>query len=309
MYCTQCGKQPTKNKTNRGGNRTINPLTKICNECESNDGDTATGLGGAKRKDSISDGNANTCSEEQLDPFSTIPMDIVNKSGSDLSATDIYTIVTAAIQGTNSKIDELKEDVQKKIITLENRVKLLENENEKKDEDINILKHTVVSMQKAFNSIDQAERSTKAIIQHLPEKDMEGNEPDKKLKSDVEKIHQICKLMDYDLDIESIRNLEISRIGKEREGVSRMIKLVFANVKDRDAFVKNSSKLKGAPEIWSKIYIKKDQHPVYVAENNRLRKKMIDARKKPENKEKEIFIKDGKLQIDGVTIDQNLFFH
>ena len=56
MFCTECGKRPTTNK-GKTGNRTINPVTKICNECENiNNGNTTTGLGGAKKRDSISDG-------------------------------------------------------------------------------------------------------------------------------------------------------------------------------------------------------------------------------------------------------------
>ena len=194
-------------------------------------------------------------------------------------------------------------------MTLENKVKILETENEKKDEDINLLKHTVINMQKAFNSIDQRERSTKAIIQHLLEKDMDGNGPGEKLTNDIEKISQICNFMGSDLNEESLQNLDISRIGKVRDGMPRMIKIVFPSVNERDAFVKNSSKLKEAPETWKKVYIKKDQHPVYAAENNRLRRKMVDMRKLPENKDKEVIIKDGKLTINGTIVDKNLFFH
>ena len=80
-------------------------------------------------------------------------------------------------------------------------------------------------------------------------------------------------------------------------------------MESRDGFVKNSKKLKEAPEVWKKVYIKKDQHPVYAAENNRLRKKMDNLRKLDENKEKEILIKDGKLTVQGNVVDQNLFFH
>ena len=283
-------------------------MTKICNECENtNNGNTISGLGGAKKKDSVLDGSAGKT--EEIDPAQAIPEEIVNKSGSELTATDIFTIVTTAIQGTNKKIDDLKDEVQKKIVTLENKVRLLENENEKKDEDINILKHTVINMQKAFNSMDQGERSTKAIIQHLPETDIEGPVEGMTLTNDIDKIHQICQFMEHNISKEMINNLDISRIGKPREGIPRMVKIVFANMADRDAFTKNSSKMKGAPEIWKKVYIKKDQHPVYIAENNRLRKKMSDLRKIPENNDKEVIIKNGKLTINGAIIDQNLFFH
>ena len=88
-----------------------------------------------------------------------------------------------------------------------------------------------------------------------------------------------------------------------------MIKIGFQSMNERDAFVKDSKKIKNAPEIWKKVYVKKDQHPVYVNENNRLRKKMTDLRKLPDNKDKEIVIKNEKLTINGNVVDQNLFFH
>ena len=108
----------------KNGNRTINPVTKICNECENmNKGNTTNGLGWAKNKDSISDSSA--VATEVIDPKQVIPEDIANQSGSELSATDIYTIVTTAIQSTNKKIGGLRDDVQNKIVTLENYCKVI----------------------------------------------------------------------------------------------------------------------------------------------------------------------------------------
>ena len=289
MFCSQCGKQATKQKT-RGGVRIINPVTKICNECDAKLQSSSTST----------DNNVDTS-------IPAIPDDIVNKSGAELSATDIYTIVTTAIQGTNKKIDDLKMSVDGEIELLQNKVKILQNDNEKKDEEISTLKHTVVNIQKALNSIDQKERGTKAIIQHLPEDDMSGD-GNHELKSDMEKIQQICKFMEYDVDDRYLGSLKIYRIGQEREGIPRMIKMEFDTMENRDAFLKNARKLKEAPEEWKKVYIKKDQHPVYVGENNRLRSKMKKLQKMPENKDKTILIKDGKLTVNGTPVDENLFF-
>ena len=111
--------------------------------------------------------------------------------------------------------------------------------------------------------------------------------------------------MEYDVDE---RYLEIYRIGQEREGIPRMIKMEFDTMENRDAFLKNARKVKEAPEEWKKVYIKKDQHPVYVGENNRLRSKMKRLQKMPENKDKTILIKDGKLTVNGTPVDENLFF-
>ena len=67
----------------------------------------------------------------------------------------------------------------------------------------------------------------------------------------------------------------------------------------RDEFLKNSDKLKNTNEPWSNRYLKKDQHPVYLAENNRLRRKKFVLKKLPENETKEVKIVNGKLLVWG----------
>ena len=87
-----------------------------------------------------------------------------------------------------------------------------------------------------------------------------------------------------------------------------MVKIQFESMTVRDSFVKNAKKLKEAPETWKNVYVKKDQHPVYVSENNRLRVRMKKLQKLPENINKIIVIKDGKLTVNGTIVDENLFF-
>ena len=71
--------------------------------------------------------------------------------------------------------------------------------------------------------------------------------------------------------------------------------------------MRNSKNLKEAEERWKKVYIKKDEHPVYLAEKSRLRAKMLELKKKPENDGKEIMIKEGKLMINAAVVDKNIF--
>ena len=298
MYCSICGKKDT-------GRRTVDPVTKTCSLCVPNLGNTATGDGGAIRR--------NTNTDDHISEATTdIPADILNKPGGELSATDIYKIVTSALAGTNNRIEQMDKGIQNKIGLLETRVKTLESEGDKKDEEIERLKHTVVNIQKALNSIDQGKRSTNAIISGLSEELIEiTNEQNNKfeLTDDIMKIKYISKIMGSEVNDNELQNIEVSRIGTIRDGMSRMIKLTFNDQGKRDAFVKNSSEMKKAPEQFKRVYIRKDQHPVYAAENNRLRKKMINLRKEEGNDQKTIMIKDGKLTIDGSVVDSNLFFH
>ena len=311
-FCTECGKKPTTKEVKGGAKRTIDPFLKVCNECQPLPNNTQTGVGGARRRnDSSIDADVAT------EPAIMIPDDLISKSGSELSATDLYRIVSAAMKETNQKIDKIDKDIQNRMVTLENRVKILESEGEKKDEDIEQLKHTVISMQRALNSIDQEQRSVNAIISGLSEDKIviPGDQENRpvSLEDDMSKIKYIAKLMEIETnegtDEDIIRNITISRIGKPREGMHRMIKLVFLNMEDRNNFVKNSSKMKTAPDTWKRVYIKKDQHPVYANENNRLRKKLGTLRRDPINAEKAVILKDGKITVDGTMVDQNLFFH
>ena len=56
--------------------------------------------------------------------------------------------------------------------------------------------------------------------------------------------------------------------------------------------------------------MKKDLHPVYAKENQRIRKKRYDLATQfsKNNEEKEVKIVKGALQVNGVTVDRNLFF-
>ena len=64
--------------------------------------------------------------------------------------------------------------------------------------------------------------------------------------------------------------------------------------------------LKHKDEPWKKIYIKKDLHPVYTKEKQRLYNMMKDLRKK--NPDKDIKIDKGQLLVDGLKVDSNTFF-
>ena len=88
------------------------------------------------------------------------------------------------------------------------------------------------------------------------------------------------------------------------------MKVVTTSADERDKVLPLSSKLKSLPEPWSKVYVKKDLHPVYSKENQRIRKKRYDLQTQfnNNNEQREVKIVNGQLQVDGVTVDRNLFF-
>ena len=92
-----------------------------------------------------------------------------------------------------------------------------------------------------------------------------------------------------------------------REGIESNIEVNCWTISPA-VFLEDTVKMKQAPAPWNKVFVKKDQHPVYLNENNRLRKKVSDLKKIQGNENKDIKIANGKVMIDNVVVDQNLFF-
>ena len=103
----------------------------------------------------------------------------------------------------------------------------------------------------------------------------------------------------------------VERIWRQStNGETRIAKVVFPDKEKRDKAAEQSSKLKELEEPWKKVYLNRDKHPVYRYENNWLRKKMNDLRKKPEfeeNPRERVKINKGELIVDGSVVDRNTF--
>ena len=232
---------------------------------------------------------------------------LMNKPSGELSAADIFQIVQLANKDIHNKIDSLANHCNTEISTLKNHVQILQSDKKKKDDEIQTLKYIITGMQRSINMIDNEERNKNAVIYGVPEEDMVVESGS--LNSDEAKVKHILKLIGCTRFNEAaFRDLEIERIGKVREDYNRVMKIKCRSKEDRDELMKDSKKLKDAGEIWKKVYIKKDEHPVYLAEKSRLRQKMRELKKMDENKLKEVVIKDGKLMVDATVVDKNTFF-
>ena len=232
---------------------------------------------------------------------------LMSKPSGELSAADIFQIVQLANRDIHNKIDSLTKHCNMEISNLKNNVQILQNEKKKKDDEIQTLKYTIIGMQKSINMIDSKEREKNAVIYGVPEDDMTTDAGI--LRTDDDKLKHILHLIECtEFDGAAFGNIEIERIGKARENYRRVMKVKCRSREDRDELMKNSKKLKDAEEIWKKVYIRKDEHPVYLAEKNRLRRKMMELKRMEENNTKEIVIKDGKLMIDATVVDKNTFF-
>ena len=189
-----------------------------------------------------------------------------------------------------------------KIISLEKRVDTLEKE---KNGRILQLTDTVVNMQRALNSIDSKDRANNVIMLGLTEEDMTVDGI--LLSGDAEKIKFIFRKINIG---ENIIPSTSQRIGRDINGEKRRaLKIIFKDYDTREIIMENAWKLKAFGNPLDKVYINRDTHPVYQKENQRLRKKFNDLKKRADLQQEPNRVKltKGLLTLDDVTIDRNIF--
>ena len=232
----------------------------------------------------------------------------LKKPMSEVSVQDILKINAHSNKSIEAKLDTFISHANIKLENMNKRMEFLEAENTKKDDENAVLKDIIVNMQSCLNKSDSDKRNKNVIIQGIPEGKISVENMD--LECDLDKIKWLLKLTGNEyFNNETINNLDISRLGKPKHGYNRTIKIICQSNVEREAFLKGANKLKNLAKPWRKVYIKKDQHPVYIGENNRLRRKMNELKKIPGNANRVIKIINGKLLIDDIKVDENTFFH
>ena len=196
-------------------------------------------------------------------------------------------------------IEHKLEQISKRSSSQEAKISLLEANIKEKDTAIATMTDIIINMQSSLNRIDSNTRNNNIIVSGLQEDD---------IVDDKDKIKSLFEVLEVDADVlGNIDNFEINRIGQSRENTTRLVKVNVRSKATRDKILEKAPSLKGKNEQWKKIYVKKDVHPVYSKETSRIYKKMKALRE--ENPDKEVKIQDGKLLMEGKTIDKNLFFH
>ena len=145
------------------------------------------------------------------------------------------------------------------------------------------------------------------IISGLPEDSIIDPDNGETLNDDKDKITYLLGELAL-TDSTFIQNITVNRIGVEKPGANRLVKLILPSSVIRNNILSKAPKIKNLNPSWSKVYIKKDLHIVYSRENARISKKLADLRNNPDNHGKEIKIVKGKLLVNGEIIDQNTFF-
>ena len=126
------------------------------------------------------------------------------------------------------------------------------------------------------------------------------------MDTDAEKVLHILVLLKVGDSIETA-NFKYERIGKPRSDSPRLLKVNVTSKVIRNSILEKARVLRINPEPWRNIYIKKDLHPVYRKENQRIQKKIREL-KQNDTANSEIKISDGALTVNGEVVDHNSFF-
>ena len=207
-----------------------------------------------------------------------------------------------------SILDEVNNLCQEKI-QFKKRIEYLENQTK-------TLSEAVFQHQRFLEANDSAKRSCNLIITGVPEDDDHVAEavdenPAERAVSEKDKVSLILKKVEQK---ESVNIVEVTRLGKKQGGNNsrpRPLKVVTNNPQERKLVLDSTIKLKHAGQSFSKIFVKKDLHPIVCRELNRLRAVIREEKNKHENAGKSVvYDRETRcLKVDGIVVDRfKMFF-
>ena len=126
------------------------------------------------------------------------------------------------------------------------------------------------------------------------------------LSSDLEKCAAVLRVVG---EASSVIKA-VSRLGRapasSTEGRPRIIKVQLENPESSTRILRNSKSLKDAGPPFTKVYIKKDTHPLVNREFQRLKRVTQEEKEKPENQGRKVMYDHDKRQIlvDDVVVDE-----
>ena len=238
--------------------------------------------------------------QEQNDPLKDIDLTKPLKNINLGELVDIF-------KGLMKPMEQKLEQMSNRTFSQDAKITLLEANLKEKDTTIATMTEIIVNMQSSLNRIDSSTRNTNIIVSGLQEGQIMSDD-DGELKDEEDKVKRLFEVMEVNADILArVDTFECSRIGQVREDATRLLKVNVGSKVTRDLILQKAPSLKGKNEFWGRIYVKKDVHLVYSKETSRIYRKMKAL--KEENPDKEVIILDGKLMVEGKTVDKNMFFH
>ena len=290
-YCNNCGKAQSKFKNNG----------VLCGPCT--DGQSTSQ--NVQRKITTNDSGTHEVTKSNETPSAVTTPSDVNKKVGDMSINELLSVFQNTMKPIENKIDAINKTLSNEVQALQKKVEILEQEDSAKEQKISRLTDTINNMQQAINAIDSKERAKNLIIAGLTENPIQLEES--LLTDDYEKIRVLLDKIGLHQSVYSAI-ISVERIGKESSEKRRMLKVVLGDNTTRETIISHAKNLKDLEEPWKKIFINRDTHPVYNKEHQRLRKKFNEMKKRPDLKTPgSVTLKKGKLIVNGVTIDQNIF--
>ena len=159
--------------------------------------------------------------------------------------------------------------------------------------------HAMIMHQQNFlEGIDARERQRNAVVLGLPEDadDVGANDQDK-LKAVLDAIE--CST--------SITDVNCKRLGQANSNKKRPLLITFSSKVSRDEVLQKAKHLKSQhSETLKKVFIKKDVHPMWRKEYERLRKVVREEKARSENAGAEILYDSRRRVVtrDGLVIDR-----
>ena len=123
--------------------------------------------------------------------------------------------------------------------------------------------------------------------------------------NDSEKLTNVLSAANWLGSVNS-SNYTLRRLGEQNGNRPRPLLVTVDAPLQRDLVIEHAKNLKNAGALYSRVYIKKDIHPVVRKEIGRLRKREKDEKEKPDNARVDIKY-DGKNRVllrDNVIIDR-----
>ena len=237
--------------------------------------------------------------------YTTIDELELTKKVNDMTLGDIVSIIQQIVKPISEKLDKIEQTINSKVDAQNSKIELLKSSLKEKEQTIDTMSEIIINMQSSLNKIDSETRVTNLMISGLSENDIKDNDID--LTDDAKKVQRLFKVMEIDAEgISSEDTFEMLRIGQEKVGVTRLLKVNVQTKERRDKILERAKILKDKSDPWKKVYVKKDVHFVYAKENQRLNSKRKILR--DQYPEGNIKIYNGKLLHDERVIDRNMFF-
>ena len=158
-----------------------------------------------------------------------------------------------------------------------------------------LIKHRQIieKQQRFLDIVDARARGNNLVVIGIPETDDSGAAPDDGTKLGV--VFKAC-------GVDNAR-FTYKRLGAKTATCLRPLLVTLADIANRVRILENKHKLKSVNDF-SKVFIKKDSHPLVRAEWKRLYDIMRSEKNKIDNENKEISIKDGKLYVGDTVVDE-----